>query len=117
MDLSPLVVRTMLRTLLRTRTVEMDNKLVNLGECGDPVVSVMLGVQIPAAAQKYGSRFLLHLRPLANSAIMSTLTARCPWKDETVRERTDHPPSYAEAKKMKSLTLHTHGCSRASLRD
>jgi len=28
-----------------------------------------------------------------------------------VRERTGHPLSYAEAKKIKSLTLHTHGCS------
>ena len=25
-----------------------------------------------------------------------------------VRERSDHPPSFAEAKKMKSLTLRTH---------
>src|SRR6218665_1778535 len=55
--------------------------------------------------------------PLANSAMMSTLTAHCQWEDETVRERTGQPPSCAEAKKMKSLTLHTHGCARASLRD
>src|SRR6218665_2011048 len=34
-----------------------------------------------------------------------------------LRERTVHPPSYAVAKKIKSLTLHTHGCLRASLRD
>ena len=34
-------------------------------------------------------------------------------EDETVRERTGHPPSYAEAKKMKLLTLHTHGCPMA----
>ena len=47
----------------------------------------------------------------------STLTAHCRWEDETVRERTGHPPSYAEAKKMKSLTLNTHGCPRARLRD
>jgi len=46
---------------------------------------------------------------------MSTLTANCQWEDETVRERTGHPPSYVEAKKIKSLTLHTHGCLRASL--
>src|SRR6218665_1934574 len=55
--------------------------------------------------------------PLANSAMMSTLNASCQWEDEMVRERTVHPPSYAEALKMKSLTLHTHGCHRASLRD
>jgi len=48
---------------------------------------------------------------------MGTLTAHWQWEDETVRERTGHPPSYAEAKKMKSLALHTHGCPRASLRD
>jgi len=31
-----------------------------------------------------------------------------------VRERTGSPPSFAMAKKMKSLTLHTHGCPRAN---
>src|SRR6218665_1071270 len=41
--------------------------------------------------------------PLGNLAVMSTLTAHCQWEDETVRERTGHPPSFAEAKKMKSL--------------
>jgi len=49
--------------------------------------------------------------------MMSTLTVHCQWEDETVREMTGHPPSYAEAKKMKSLTLYTHGCPRVSLRD
>jgi len=49
--------------------------------------------------------------------MMSTLTALCQWEDEMVRERTGHLPSYAVAKKKKSLTLHTHGCLRASLRD
>ena len=34
-----------------------------------------------------------------------------------MRKGTGHPPSYTEYKKMKSLTLHTHGCPRASLRD
>jgi len=34
-----------------------------------------------------------------------------------VGERTGLPPSYDVAKKMKSLTLHAHGCLRASLRD
>ena len=33
-----------------------------------------------------------------------------------VRERTGYPPSCAGAKRIKSLTLHTHGCPRASLR-
>ena len=51
---------------------------------------------------------LFHLRPLANLAVMSTLTAHCRWEDETARERTCHPPSYAVAKKMKTLKLHTH---------
>ena len=53
----------------------------------------------------------------ANSAMLSTLTTHCQLEDETVTERTGHPPSYTVAKKMKSLTLHTHGCPRASLRD
>ena len=55
--------------------------------------------------------------PIANSAMMSKLTAHCQWVDETVWVRTGHPPSYAEAKKIKSLTLYTQGCLRASLRD
>ena len=49
--------------------------------------------------------------------MMSTLTVHCQWEDEMVRERTGHLPSYAEAKKMRSLTLHTDGCPRASLRE
>ena len=32
--------------------------------------------------------------PLANSAMMSTLTAHCWWKYETVREGTGHPTSF-----------------------
>ena len=38
-----------------------------------------------------------------------SVTIHCHWKEETVRERTGQLPSYAEDKKMKSLTLHTHG--------
>ena len=45
------------------------------------------------------------------------LSAHYQWEDETVWERTGHPPSYAEAKKMKSITLNTHGCATARLRD
>jgi len=48
---------------------------------------------------------------------MSTLTTHCKWEDETVRERTGHPPSYVEAKKIKLLKLRTHGYPRGSLRD
>jgi len=51
----------------------------------------------------------LRIPLLANSAMMSTLTAVCQREDETVRERSGHPPSYAVAKKMKSLTLNTQG--------
>jgi len=50
--------------------------------------------------------------PLANSAVMNTLTTHCQWG--TVREKTGHLPLYAEAKKMKSLTLHTNGCHMAT---
>src|SRR6218665_2928156 len=54
--------------------------------------------------------------PFHNVGRSGTLTVHCQREDETVRERTGHPPSYAEAKKMKSLTLHTHGCLRVSLK-
>jgi len=47
--------------------------------------------------------------PLVNSATMSTLTMHCQWEDETPSERTGYLSSYAEAKKVRSLTLHTQG--------
>src|SRR6218665_2203429 len=87
----------------------------------DPVVSV-LDRQLRGSGfksrtrQKFSLRFLLHLRPLAKSAMMSTLTAHCQWEDETARKSTGHPPSYAEAKKMKSLTLQIPGCTIGILR-
>ena len=90
--------------------------------CGGLVVSV-LDCQSKGSGfksrpeQKFGSTFLFHLRPLANSAMTSTLTIYCKSEDETARERTGQPPSYSKAKKMKSLILPTHGCPRASLRD
>ena len=49
--------------------------------------------------------------------MMSTQTVHCWLEDKTARVRTGYPPSYAEAKKMKSLRLHTCGCLRASLKD
>src|SRR6218665_1872712 len=52
-----------------------------------------------------------------NSAMMSTLIVHCQWEDETAWERTVHSPSCAETKKMKSLTLHTRGFPRVSLKD
>ena len=45
--------------------------------------------------------------PIAKSAMMSALTIHCKREDE--RKRTSHLPSFAETKKMKSLTLQTHG--------
>ena len=74
------------------------------------------GVQVLARAEIWIKISALPA-PVANSAMMSTLTAHFQWEDETVRERTGHPHSYAEAKKMKSLTLHSSGCPGASLRD
>jgi len=35
---------------------------------------------------------------------LEAMIVHCQWEHETVR--TGHPPSYAEAKKMKSLALH-----------
>jgi len=49
------------------------------------------------------------LAPLANSGMASILTVH---EDETARERTGIPPRHAKAKKMKLLTLHTHGYLR-----
>jgi|SRR6218665_1033176 len=41
----------------------------------------------------------------------------CRWEEEMARERTDYLPSYAKAKKMKSLILRVHGCLMSSLKD
>src|SRR6218665_3390744 len=54
-------------------------------------------------SQYRGYRFLPLLCPLANSAMMSILTVHCQWEDEIVKKSIGHPPSYAKAKKMKSL--------------
>lgn len=51
-----------------------------------------------------------NLHPLANSAVMSTGTLHCEWEDQAVWERSGQPPASAEAKKLKSLTLHIRGC-------
>ena len=51
--------------------------------------------------QKFGSRFLLHLCPLAYSA----MTVHCLWEDETARERTGHLPVYAEVANTSYLWL------------
>ena len=97
--------------------------IVSLTGVLDGVVVIVLdcqsrgrGFKTPSG-QKFASRFLLHLHSLTNSAILSTLTLRSRWEDETARERIGHPLAYTKAKKMKSLTLHTHGCLRTSLKD
>jgi len=88
--------------------------------CSGPVVDVLdyqsrdSGFKFQPR-QKFGSSSLPHLCPIANLAMMSTLTVRSQWEGETVRERPGHSPSYAEAKKMKSLAFHTHGRLRDSL--
>jgi len=48
--------------------------------------------------------------------MMSTLTAHGQWElGRLDGEGENWPPSsYVEAKKMKSLTLHPHGCPRAA---
>jgi len=38
-------------------------------------------------------------------AMTNTLTEHCQWENEMARERIGHPSSYADAKKMNSLTL------------
>jgi len=37
-------------------------------------------------------------------------------EDEMAGDRNGHPPSYAEAKKLMSLTLHTYGCLKGYLK-
>ena len=59
---------------------------------------------------------LLHLHPLFNSSVTSTLTEHCRWEDEKARERTGHPTLYAKAEKMRLLSLLTRDCLKASLR-
>ena len=71
----------------------------------------MLGVQIPARAEILFKISAPPALPRQLGYDEYTVSAK------TVRERTGHPSSYAEAKKMKLLTLHTHGSSRTSLRD
>ena len=56
--------------------------------------------------QKLVLRFMLYLCLLEKSVIMSAPTVPCWWEeDEMVKERTGHPPSFAEAKKMKLITF------------
>ena len=63
-----------------------------------------------------GDLGILHL--LANSAIMSTVTVRCWWEDQTAREKTGQPPSDAEVKKFEiPLTLHSWLTLRLSIRN
>lgn len=67
------------------------------------------GVQIKSG-QKFVVRFLHHLCSLANSAILSKLTVSTLSEGRSDGEGEDGHPSYAKAKKKKSLTLDSHGC-------
>ena len=57
-------------------------------------------VQIPAKAE-------IWFEISGPCASLARLTVHCRLEDETAKERRGHPPSHAEAKKMKSLTLNT----------
>ena len=46
----------------------------------------------------------------ASSITISTRKVQCRQKERVSRERSCHPPTYAETKRTKSLTLHAHGC-------
>ena len=85
----------------------------HIGVCGGLLVSALDWHSWGLGFKFQQERSLLHLHPIANSA----MTAHCQWEDETTREGTSHPPSYAEATKKKWLTLHADDCPRASLRD
>src|SRR5688572_16269459 len=73
-----------------------------------------LGIQILNRAEIW---FLVHLHPNSQLSCNEYTDRTLSVEDEMANERTDLLLSYAEAKKMKSLTLHTHGCLRAGLRD
>jgi len=45
--------------------------------------------------------------------MMSTSTVHCRCEDETAKERTGHPTSHAEAKKIKSLKHYIYDVLRA----
>lgn len=51
-----------------------------------------------------------HQRHLFNPAITSALTAHCRREEDAMREWTGHPTSYDQGKRVKFLTLLTHGC-------
>ena len=54
---------------------------------------------------------------IMNSSCMHVFTYSTPhlfWDKSDTGQRTGHLSSYAESKKIKSLTLHTHGCLRAN---
>ena len=85
---------------------------VCLGVRSGPVVSVLHCQSrdsgfISRPGQKFWSRLMFLWRRLAGSAMMNTMTVHCQWEDETAMERTGHPSSHAEARKMKLLTLYT----------
>jgi len=109
------VVNTIYHTHLNLRTWHGILSWVR----GGPVVACWAANQEfkSPPGQKFVLWSLLHLHPMAKSVMMSTLTVHYWREDETVREKNGQPPSYAEAKKMKSLTLNAHGCLRANLRD
>jgi len=82
---------------------------IGIGVCS----GLSIRVQILAMAE------ILHeiSAPPAPLSQLSTLTVCCQLKDQMVRDWSGYLLLYAVAKKMKSLALYTHGCSKASLRD
>src|SRR6218665_3249984 len=54
--------------------------------------------------------------PLNTSDMTSTLTIRCRVEGEMARERIHQPPSYAEAKKIRSPTLSNQWCLSGHLK-
>ena len=81
-----------------------------------PIICIHQSAWIPKCIRPVRPMACAPPAPLANSAKTSTLAGHFQLEDETVREKAGHPPSYAEAKAIKSLKLHSHGCPRDSLR-
>ena len=69
---------------------------------GDGLISVEWWLGSNSLGNPLGAEMSFSSAPLANQAYW----VHCWWEDERTKGGTGHPPSYAEANKMKSLTLH-----------
>src|SRR6218665_1512649 len=71
--------------------------------------------EVPGSNPGQGRMWIVISAPSASPSQLSfPLTLLCSYEIETARKRTGHLASYVDVKKIKSLTIHTHGCPRAT---